>query len=447
MTGHRLKDKIPLVILLSAIILAAVIRLRLLNIPLERDEGEYAYMAQLLLHGFPPYVKAYTMKFPGIYPLYSFIMTIFGQTIAGIHLGLTIVNAATTVMIFLLAKKLFDPYTGAFAGASFAVLSLGKSVLGLAANAEHFVIFFVSAGMIVMLKALGSSGRGLLFLSGVLLGIGVAIKQHSIFFVIFAALYVVWHISTQDIPRSKCVSRAIAYLVSGAVLPMFLICFAFTATGSFEKFWFWTVIYSREYLKGTPFIAGVRFFIERLGAASLSGLTLWFAAAAGAGILCRRITGRGSNVFTLSFAFFSFLALMPGFLFREHYFILVLPALSILSGVAMRKLFDPSRFYPDPGGFRKSISAGLCLVLLCYPLMNERSVFFVSSPEDASRIIYGSNPFPEAVKIAEYLKKNIADDQSVAVFGSEPQIYFYLRKTARPVIYICTRLQRISLTV
>ena len=66
-----------------------LIRLRLIGIPLERDEGEYAYMAQLILRGIPPYLKAYSMKFPGIYFVYAIIMSIFGQTTEGIHLGIS----------------------------------------------------------------------------------------------------------------------------------------------------------------------------------------------------------------------------------------------------------------------------------------------------------------------------------------------------------------------
>ena len=54
--------------LLAAIgLLAAVIRLRLLDVPLDRDEGEYAYFGQLLLAGVPPYADAYNLKAPGIY--------------------------------------------------------------------------------------------------------------------------------------------------------------------------------------------------------------------------------------------------------------------------------------------------------------------------------------------------------------------------------------------
>src|SRR5262249_20001496 len=51
----------------AALLLVALVRLRLADVPLERDEGEYAYAGQLILHGIPPYQQAYNMKFPGTY--------------------------------------------------------------------------------------------------------------------------------------------------------------------------------------------------------------------------------------------------------------------------------------------------------------------------------------------------------------------------------------------
>ena len=41
-------------ILLLLILFGAFIRIRLMSIPLERDEGEFAYMGQLILQGIPP---------------------------------------------------------------------------------------------------------------------------------------------------------------------------------------------------------------------------------------------------------------------------------------------------------------------------------------------------------------------------------------------------------
>src|SRR5712675_1919742 len=126
--------------------LVLVIRIRLLEIPLERDEGEYAYAGQLMLQGIPPYKLAYNMKFPGTYAAYAAIMSIFGQTITGIHLGLLLVNAATILLVFLLGRQLVNSLVGLAAGMSYAVLSVSPSVLGLASHATNFVMLPVLGG-------------------------------------------------------------------------------------------------------------------------------------------------------------------------------------------------------------------------------------------------------------------------------------------------------------
>src|SRR6266513_2645690 len=132
--------------------LVLVIRIRLLEIPLERDEGEYAYSGQLMLQGIPPYKLAYNMKFPGTYAAYAVIMSIFGQTIFGIHLGLLLVNAITVALIFLLGRRLMDSTAGIAAATSYAVLSMSPSVLGLASHATNFVMVFVLGGRLLILK-------------------------------------------------------------------------------------------------------------------------------------------------------------------------------------------------------------------------------------------------------------------------------------------------------
>ncbi len=92
--------------------LTTAIRIRLLGIPLERDEGEYAYAGQLLLQGIPPYKLAYSMKFPGTYVAYAITMFLFGQTITAIHLGLLLVNSATSALIFFIGKRLLNSTVG-----------------------------------------------------------------------------------------------------------------------------------------------------------------------------------------------------------------------------------------------------------------------------------------------------------------------------------------------
>jgi hypothetical protein len=44
---------------------------------------------------------------------------------------------------------------------------------------------------------------------------------------------------------------------------------------------------------------------------------------------------------------------------------------------------------------------------------------------EACRSVYGPNPFPEALEIANYIKGHSTPSSRMAVLGSEPEIYFY----------------------
>src|SRR5258708_3684882 len=140
-------------LLAVVVLLFAGIRWRVREMPLERDEGEYAYAGQLILQGIPPYQLAYNMKLPGTYVAYAAILRTFGETAAGIHVGLMVVNGLTTVMVFFLARRLYGGLAAATAAASFALLSTSEGVLGLAGHATHFVTFFAVAGLLFLVAA------------------------------------------------------------------------------------------------------------------------------------------------------------------------------------------------------------------------------------------------------------------------------------------------------
>src|SRR5712692_889959 len=134
------------------VIAAGLIRLRLLNVPLDRDEGEYAYIGHLLRDGVLPYAGAYSMKLPGIYAVYAGLLKVFGETPAGIRLGLILVTSASTVCVFILGRRLLGPWPGVTAAATFATLTLSPAFLGIVANAEHFAVLPGLVGIIVLLS-------------------------------------------------------------------------------------------------------------------------------------------------------------------------------------------------------------------------------------------------------------------------------------------------------
>src|SRR4029453_14322295 len=105
--GPRRPDRRPIwtFIAIGIIALVSLGRGIPLGFPLERDEGEFGYIAQQLLHGVPVYLSAYTQKLPGAYCMYALFLLVFGQSAVGIHLGLLLTNAATMALIFLILRK------------------------------------------------------------------------------------------------------------------------------------------------------------------------------------------------------------------------------------------------------------------------------------------------------------------------------------------------------
>ena len=143
----------PWLILLVVVLLTGFIRFRLLEMPLERDEGEYAYAGQLILQGIPPYELAYNMKLPGTYYAYAAGMAIFGQTVSGVHLTLMVVNSLIIVLVFLLGRKLVGVTAGLVAGASYGALSVSPMVYGTAAHANFFVLLFALPATMLLWRA------------------------------------------------------------------------------------------------------------------------------------------------------------------------------------------------------------------------------------------------------------------------------------------------------
>src|SRR6266446_6318541 len=141
------------VFLLCCIFLSVFVRWRLQQLPLERDEGEYAYAGQLLQQGVTPYVGFSNMKFPGTYLVYALIEFLFGQTVSAIRLSLLALNLLCTLLVYLVAKNWFaDRCEATIAAACYCLLSLSESVQGLIANAEQFVILFALVGISFLQK-------------------------------------------------------------------------------------------------------------------------------------------------------------------------------------------------------------------------------------------------------------------------------------------------------
>jgi len=503
----------------ALVILATVlVRVHLIQAPLERDEGEYAYAGQLMLQGIPPYQLACNMKLPGTYAAYALILAAFGQSIAAIHAGLLLVNASAIVLIYLLGRRLFSVPAGLAACAAYALLSVGAGVLGTQAHATHFVVPAALAGLLLLLRYSESPRPWTLCSSGLLFGLAFLMKQHGIFFGLFGAAYLVAESRWKKLPL----------FLAGAGTPFGLTCLILWRAGVFSRFWFWTFTYARHYVSENSLADGVAAMAATFGPILRQSAGLWMLAAAGLAMLVGRAlstrpldpagslvrpaadppcTGRPQDPaglplvrpfagppgtgrlpdppgrpqdpaglplvrpfagppgtgrlpdppglplvgpyagplrarrtlgpanpllrpsagparpawFVAGLLVFSFAAVCPGLYFRAHYVVLMLPAVALLAGSAVRG----------------RVSGCLFAAALVLSVATQREFLFRLSPVEISRELYGLDPFPEAIPVAAYIRSHAANGARVAVLGSEPEIYFYAhRHSATSYLYI-----------
>lgn len=412
-------------LLLVAITLFAAIRFHLRHVPLERDEGEYAYMGQLMLQGIPPYKLAANMKLPGTAAAYAGMMAIFGETTEGIHIGMILVTTICGIFVFLLGRYLYGTLAGAVAGASYVFLAARPAVLGLCGHATHFVVLAALPGLLLLLYAIrprqpmDHMSTSLLFASGLCFGLAFLMKQPGILFAVFAGLYWLWR--ERKLPTRNLMLRGGA-LVAGTLLPYGVMCLLLLKAGVFHNFWFWTWSYAREYGSINRLSDGWRFLKIFLHWA-VRPFVLW--ALVGIGLVSPLWSrcARAHAGFSAGFFFFSCVAVSIGLYFRPHYFILFLPAAALCIGIAVAcTQQDMQRFGI---GWLAFLPFVFFLFAYVVSIRGQWKSFYRLDPVALSRKMYDhSQAFPEDVRVADFIKARSTANDKIGIIGSEPEICF-----------------------
>jgi hypothetical protein len=419
-------------ILLLILVFNFSLRWRLRDLPLERDEGEYAYAGQLILQGIPPYQLAWNMKFPGVYFAYAGLMSLFGQTPQGVHCGLILVTSLSIMLIFLIGCELMDAIGGLVAAALFAALSAMPYTYGLAGHATHFVVLCACLGAYALLRM--EKSRSLIWpvVSGLAFGTAILMKQHAVFFVAAAGGWLLWR---SRIENSRGYRHAAVFIVATA-LPLLITFIELACAGVWARFNQWTIQYARDYVSIFPISAVPYQFASSFNPILDDGTWVWAFALAGIGVVflpgpCRRAALFGTVLLLAGAA-----ATVPGFYFRGHYFLMVMPGIALLNAALLRAMAGFIR-ERAPTPILRVVTVCLFLVAGGDLAVRNAELWFEYSPAQISHILYGYNPFAESAEIARYLAAHTQPAETIAVLGSEPQIFFLAhRHSASGYIYL-----------
>jgi len=410
--------------------IVSIIRYRLISIPFERDEGEYGYIGNLLLHGVAPYKDAYSMKLPGTSFMYAIFMLFFGHTNSGVHLGMVFINAATMYFLFSAFKKIFHSFIGLATATIYGSMAISWAYFGVFAHATHFICFYSSIALLFLADYMKSGKMLKVFLCGLMFGMAFLMKQQAIFLILFGGLILFLHLKTEKNQSWREVVKNLFLFGAGIVIPYFVVLLIILLTGQFSIFWLWTVDYASKYES----IKDMALITTQFSASFIRGWNTFYyiilAALGGMVVLLWSSYSRLQKIFVITYLIANLCILSSGFYFRPHYFIVTLPAIGLLSGIFIEFICKKIRLKSS------NIPLLILFAIILYGLYDNRKEYFTYTPRALCDMIYAANPFDETQEIAKYIKEDTKDTDKIAILGSEPEICFYAdRRSATGYLY------------
>ncbi|MDD5259304.1 MAG: glycosyltransferase family 39 protein [bacterium] len=434
--------------LLLVIAFSILIRLPYLSVPLERDEGGYAYIAWGIEHGEIPYRDSFDHKPPLIYFIYLLTFKVFGYSVEAIHFFLILWVLAEVVLIYLLSWQLFHKQSlSLMAAAIFSLMASEPCVFGFTANTEIFMLLPIIGSYILLLKSEEKQSVKWLIPCGLLSGIACMIKPVGVHNFAGIILYLSYQaLKAHDLKR---LAKQLLYLVSGFILIPALLLFYFWSRRAVPDFIYGTFGYNLvNYMAigGSLFdLRVLMIFWRRLVFILKSDLLFWLFC------LYAFISGfkmdRKKTILLVVWFVMSFLGVSAGKRFFPHYFLQITPPLAIGAAWGLWKLLDQDIKICKSHWLRVILSGALIALSIYIPWQANYRYLFQYTPEQISQSIYGRNPFVEAWQIAGYVATQTSPSDTVAILGSEPEILYYAkRKSASKYIYFYHIFWRIDQT-
>ena len=392
----------------------------LLNIPFERDEGVFAYIGRAMWSGERLYTDLYDNKLPGLYLVYALFTRAFGALPMGIHLGALLWQVATLAVFFLWLREVIGRDRALASTGLFALYAASGEVLGFAAHATQLCALPAIAGLWALWRGTvqrRSPQAAWILVAGLGAGLAIWIKQQALFYAVFGGLFLVWWflIQTRAVSVSRVIGLGLLYAL-GVILPIGLSATWFAYQGRFDDFWFWTVdIITGE--KTNSQAPGAGFFFNFYFPKVIAQWWLvWLSGMYGFIYLVRQ--QETPSLRGLAFLLpFSIWGVSLGGAFYPHYFVLALPWLACCAILGLDFML---RKYGSRTGWMFTV------LVVWWPVLAHAGYWFWEDHRTILRRAYDNNPFQEMAQIGDTLKKRCSPADSIAVIGSEPELFLYV---------------------
>jgi 4-amino-4-deoxy-L-arabinose transferase-like glycosyltransferase len=403
------KREIVFVFLILMVLIMS--RLFLLDIPLERDEGEYAFIASIDWGEFQPYRDAICQKPPVIFFIYKLAFLLFGESLFSIRLILSCFVFFNALLVYSIARRLFGYSFAVISSIAYAVFGgLADAFLSHSANCEIFMTTFLLVGFILL-----TAERRTFFsilLSGLIHSCAFFTKPVALPMILWTYIYIYKH------PKFLLAS------IIGFILPLALLISYFFLNGSLHDLLFWVFTYNFKYASMVPLSQYPVILFQRMRQimdfyllppllVSLGGFLLVF---------------HRENRAVIHFWGWSLAAMIGvsiGGFFRPHSFQQVLPSLAIFCGLACKILAGQTFSIRDK---LRSMLTIFILISILAPAIRQSFMYWKLSRGEKVDRIYDGNPFGIAKELGSFLQLHTRLGSSIFILGSEPEFYSHAKR-------------------
>ena len=424
-TGLRPRPSARLTSLVVAglILITAAVRIPLLRVPFERDEGEYAYIAWRLGHNELPYRDWVDQKPPAIFWVYRAALTLPVDPIRAVHFAALLFSAASACALFFLARRFMNRFWPFVAAVLFALLSADPFAQGTAANTELFMLLPLILSQIAFLKAADNPRNVLLMLGcGALTGIAIAFKQvAAVNCFLLIALYPIFTAADKRWRNSL----AFAFWSAGGLFAIAgIIGLYFRMRRGLGELVDNVFTHNLEYIGAMTWSDRLQFCSETVAGLARAETLAWILSAAG--LIALIVAGKGKwFAFLAGWLLTSMIGVSASGYFFPHYFQQLLPPLALIAVFGGQWLSELRRWRSSwvPGAL-------FSLLLAILPLKTLWPFWFRYTPAEAVRKIYPGNFFAEMPEFATRIARLTSFEQRVFVFGAEPELLFYAQRVS-----------------
>jgi len=399
-----------------------------MDLPIERDEGGYAYIAWRMTLGEMPYLDWFDQKPPGIFGVYRLAIAFTDAAVVGARALAAVFSAAAATALFYLVRELLGARVGWVAALLLAFLSADPMVHGSIANTELFMLPGIIIATLLVLRASASAKTPIAttIAAGAAIGIAMAFKQVAASNLPFFLL--AFGLRVRGPGRWRRLAAFTAWLGVGVVAVWLPILGWLALRGALAAAIDATFLHNLAYAGALPVSRRLELLMAYGEPLLRSQAVAWAFAALG-GVLIAARRDRLAAYFLGGFALANAVGVSAGGNFFPHYFQQLLPAIAALAAVAV----CGARARVEPSRWRVGALGGLALA----PLVLTTVPLWMVSPAAAIQRIYPHNSFASMPMIANEIESLTAADDPVFVFGTEPEILFDARRrSATRYIYL-----------